>query len=201
MKIKLCGLSRPCDIAWANELNPDYVGFVFWPKSKRFVDSEKAACLKSMLKPEIKAVGVFVDESIDAVLNLLNEGIIDVPQLHGSESEEYIKELKTRSGKLVFKAFKVKCIDDIKNASCSFADYVLLDAGMGDGKTFDWSLLKEMKRDYFLAGGLNVDNINEAVETLRPFGVDVSSGIETDGVKDKDKMLSFVQIVRKEELV
>ena len=201
MKIKLCGLSRACDIDWANELNPDYIGFVFWPKSKRLVDYETAAVLKARLKPNIKAVGVFVDESIDAVLKLLEDGIIDVAQLHGSETEEYINEIKTRSGKPVFKAFKVKCIDDIAKANCSSADYVLLDAGMGDGKTFDWSLLMEMKREYFLAGGLNTDNIKDAIETLKPFGVDVSSGIETNGVKDKDKMLSFVQIVRKEELV
>ena len=195
-KIKLCGLSRPEDIECANSLMPDFIGFVFYKKSKRFVDREKAKELKKLLDKDIKAVGVFVDEDIDFVVSLLRDEIIDIAQLHGNEDEKYIKDLKTLSGKPVIKAVRVESAADIKTANDSPADFVLLDSGMGGGKVFDWNLLKEVKRDYFLAGGLTLENAEEAVQTLKPFAVDVSSGIETDGYKDPDKMKQFVAAVR-----
>ncbi|MBR6384252.1 MAG: tryptophan synthase subunit beta [Lachnospiraceae bacterium] len=195
-KIKLCGLSRPEDIECANSLKPDFIGFVFYEKSKRYVDREKAKELKNLLDKDIKAVGVFVDEDIDFVASLLRDEIIDIAQLHGNEDEKYIKDLKTLSGKPVIKAVRVKSDEDIKTANDSPADFVLLDSGMGGGKVFDWNLLKEVKRDYFLAGGLTLENAEEAVQTLKPFAVDVSSGIETDGYKDPDKMKQFVAAVR-----
>ena len=195
-KIKLCGLSRPEDIECANSLKPDFIGFVFYKKSKRFVDREKAKELKKLLDKDIKAVGVFVDEDIDFVASLLRDEIIDIAQLHGNEDEKYIRKLQTLSGKPVIKAVRVTSDEDIKTANDSPADFVLLDSGMGGGKVFDWNLLKEVKRDYFLAGGLTLENAEEAVQTLKPFAVDVSSGIETDGHKDPEKMKQFVAAVR-----
>ena len=199
-KIKFCGLTRTGDIEAANELKPDYIGFVFWPKSKRAVTAGQAKTLKAKLDPSIKAVGVFVDEDMEAVKSLLDGGIIDIAQLHGHEDEDYITGLKEASGKPVIKAFKIRSEDDIRKAEASPADLVLLDAGMGDGVTFDWSLIKNAGRPYFLAGGLDPDNAADAVRTLHPYALDVSSGIETDGLKDTNKMAAFAASVRKEDV-
>ena len=197
-QIKLCGLRRPEDIEAANRLKPEYIGFVFARKSKRYVDPKTALSLKKSLSPSINAVGVFVNEELSVVADLLNRGIIDVAQLHGSESEEYITELKKATGKPVIRAFKVANPEDVAVAVESSADHILLDAGAGDGVTFDWSIVKNVERPYFLAGGLNPLNVAEAVEAVHPFAVDVSSGIETDGFKDIDKMAAFMKAVRKD---
>ena len=199
-KIKLCGLSRDCDIETANKLKPDFIGFVFAAKSKRRVTHLQAAELKSKLDPEIKAVGVFLDDDLDMVASMMNLGIVDVVQLHGTEDEEYLAKLRTITDKPIIKAFVIRSEDDVKRAEESSADYVLLDGGKGEGKAFDWSLLKEIKRPFFLAGGLNTENVAAAVKSLRPFAVDVSTGVETDGVKDTEKMTAFVAEVRKEDL-
>ncbi|MBR6959429.1 MAG: phosphoribosylanthranilate isomerase [Clostridiales bacterium] len=199
-KIKFCGLTRTGDIEAANELKPDYIGFVFWSKSKRAVTSGEAKTLKSKLDPSIKAVGVFVDEDMEAVKSLLDGGIIDIAQLHGHEDEDYINGLKKATGKPVIKAFRIRSEEDIRKAEASPADLVLLDAGMGDGVTFDWSLIKNTGRPYFLAGGLDPDNAADAVRTLHPYALDVSSGIETDGLKDTNKMAAFAASVRKEDI-
>ena len=198
-KIKLCGLSRPCDIDMANELKPDYIGFVFAKKSKRYVDPEKASQLKALLDPGIKAVGVFVNEAPETVADLLNSGIIDLAQLHGNEDEAYIKRLREFTDQPIIKAFQIKAQTDIAKAERCSADHVLLDSGAGTGVVFDWSFLKNAKRPYFLAGGLSPDNVYEAVRLLRPYAVDVSSGIETDGLKDREKAAAFIAAVRKEE--
>lgn len=201
-QIKLCGLTRECDIEVVNELKPDYIGFVFAVKSKRYVTPEKAFLLKNMLHPEIKAVGVFVREDVKVVADLLNQGIIDIAQLHGGESEEYIGQLRSLTEKPVFQAFRIETEEDILKAEKSSADRILLDSGKGGtGTVFNWNLIKHLDRPYFLAGGLDLTNVEEALEKLKPFGVDVSSGIETDGLKDKDKMKAFVQAVRKGERV
>ena len=197
-KIKLCGLSRKCDIEWVNALKPEYIGFVFWSKSKRNVPPEKAKELKGLLSPDIKAVGVFVDEPIENVAELLNDNIIDIAQLHGGEDEEYIKKLRALSGKPIIKAFLLKSESDAERAEKSTADYILVDSGTGTGKSFDWELLKNISRPYFLAGGLCCENISQAITALDPYAVDVSSGIETNGCKDKNKMAAFVAAVRKE---
>ena len=193
-KIKFCGLKRTEDIKYANELKPDFIGFVFAPKSKRFVDADTAKELKNLLDSNIKAVGVFVDEDLNAVAKLLKDGIIDIAQLHGSEDEEYIKSLRAICDKPIIKAFTIVSKDDIKKANESTADYILLDSGKGSGETFDWDLIKEVNRPYFLAGGLTLDNVENAVKTLHPFVVDVSSGIETDGFKHFDKMIRFAHL-------
>ena len=197
--IKMCGLSRECDIQAVNAIKPEYIGFVFWAKSKRYISSEKAFELKKLLDKDIKAVGVFVDESVEKIAELLENGIIDIAQLHGHETEDYIKQLRELTDKPVIQAFRIRSSSDMEKAVNSTADMILLDAGMGDGKIFDWSLIKEIKRPYFLAGGLNCDNIAEAVKILQPYAVDVSSGIETDGLKDMKKMAEFSAIVRKED--
>ena len=198
-KIKLCGLSRPCDIGAANELKPDYIGFVFAPKSKRYVTPEKAMELKQMLLPEIQSVGVFVNEKPETVVKLLQDGTIDIAQLHGAEDEEYIIQLRQLTDKPIIKAFRIETASDIEKALQSTADYLLLDSGAGTGTVFDWKQIQNIKRPYFLAGGLDADNAAEAVNTLRPYALDVSSGIETSGLKDKSKMAAFVSAVRKEE--
>ena len=195
-KIKLCGLSRPCDIETANRLSPEYIGFVFAAKSIRYVSSEKAAELKKLLRPSIKTVGVFVRENPETVAELLRSGIIDIAQLHGGESEDYIKQLRTLTDKPLIKAYRIDTEQDVEAANISTADYVLLDSGQGGtGTTFDWNLLEKIDRPYFLAGGLNADNVRDAIERLNPYAVDVSSGIETDGYKDIRKMEDFVHAV------
>ena len=149
-----------------------------------------------MLSPVIKAVGVFVNQPLEAVADAAKRIGLDVIQLHGSEDEEYISRLRAVSGKPVIRAFRVKGEADLRAAEASAADMILLDAGAGDGKTFDWSLLSSVSRPYFLAGGLTPENAAEAVERFRPFAVDVSSGIETDGFKDSEKMRAFMRAVR-----
>ena len=196
MKIKFCGLYQDAHIAYANEIKPDYVGFVFWNKSRRYVTADKAGELRNQLNSGIQVVGVFVDEDIDRIIDLYQSGIIDVAQLHGAEDDTYIKRLR-EIGIPVIKAYVVSNNSDIiVQAQNSIADYVLFDAGKGDGKTFDWDLLRDFNRDYFLAGGLNLSNIREVTQNIKPFAVDVSSGIETDGDKDKSKMKQFARVIR-----
>ena len=198
-RIKFCGLSRPCDIEAANELKPEYIGFVFVANRRRYITPEKAKDLKRLLAPGICAAGVFINEDPEKVACLLNHGVIDIAQLHGSEDEDYIKQLRTLTAQPIIKAFRIETAKDIEDAECCSADYILLDSGAGTGTTFDWNLIQNIRRPYFLAGGLGVDNVEKAVNLLHPFAVDVSSGIETDGVKDKIKMAAFVAAVRKEE--
>ena len=214
-RIKLCGLTRIQDIEIANKLKPEYIGFIFWDRSSRNVSAIQAARLKGKLDPEIKAVGVFVNAPAEQVISYYNVGIIDIAQLHGNENEEYIKKLHD-AGLTVIKAFKMKktgeninlagnaitetygkSTDDvITEAVKSSADYIMFDPGKGEGATFNWQLIKGIKREFFLAGGLIPENIEKAVETVQPFAVDVSSGIETGGHKDPDKMAAFVKNTR-----
>ena len=198
-KIKLCGLSGIEEIEAANELKPEYIGFVFAPKSRRYVAPEAAAELKKQLSTEIQAAGVFVNEAVEKIAGLLNDDIIDIAQLHGDEDKAYIRRLRQLTGKPIIKAFQVKSEKEIVDARQCPADYILLDSGAGTGTVFDWNMLKKIDRPYFLAGGLSAGNVGKAVKELHPFAVDVSSGIETDRRKDKDKMAAFVTAVRKEE--
>lgn len=199
-KIKLCGLSRPEDIETANELEPTYIGFVFAPSSRRYVPPEAAAELKKMLFPTIQAVGVFVREEADTVAGLLNCGIIDAAQLHGGEDEAYVTRLRALTDKPILKAFRVETESDLASAAETLADFPLLDSGTGGtGIPFDWRLLNRFRRPYFLAGGLTVENAARAVETLHPYAMDVSSGIETNGRKDPIKMREFVRAVKNAE--
>ena len=200
MKIKLCGLTRPCDIEAVNELQPDYIGFVFAKKSRRYVSPEKAEELKAMLAPGIQAVGVFVNEEPEQIAALFEAGTIDVAQLHGQESETEIRRLRELTDHPLIQAFRIDTEQDVERANASTADYVLLDSGAGGtGTVFDWDLLRAIRRPYFLAGGLDTENLGTVKAKLNPYGVDVSSGIETGGYKDKEKMTAFVAAARKED--
>ncbi|MDE5996495.1 MAG: phosphoribosylanthranilate isomerase, partial [Eubacterium sp.] len=141
----------------------------------------------------------FVGEPIRNVVSLLENSIIDIAQLHGNEDEEYIKELRSETDKPVIKAFCINSEEDIIKANESTADYVLLDAGMGSGNVFEWQYIKKINRPYFLAGGLSIENAENAIKILNPYALDVSSGVETDGLKDKNKMTAFVGVIRKEK--
>ncbi len=198
-KIKLCGLSRAADIDAANALRPDYIGFVFAEKSRRFVSYERAAELKKRLDPGISAVGVFVDAPAADVAALLCGGVIELAQLHGHEDAAYIERLRALTDKPLIQAFRIGNAEDVRRAAESPADYILLDAGAGDGKRFAWTLAQGVQRPYFLAGGLTPENAAEAAALLHPYALDVSSGIESDGRKDPEKMRAFVRAVRRTE--
>ena len=196
-KIKFCGLKRKADIEAANALKPDYIGFVFAKDSRRYISPENAAVLKSRLSSEISAVGVFVNERPEYIASLLDDGLIDLAQLHGDEDEAYIDRLKGLTGKPLIKAFRISSASEAVKASASSADMILLDSGTGSGRTFNWQLIKEIRRPYFLAGGLDPVNAGDAVRLPDPWAVDVSSGIETDGLKDIEKMAAFAAAARK----
>lgn len=196
IKIKFCGLFREEDIEYVNKLNPDYIGFVF-AKSKRQITKEKAIDLKHKLKSNIKVVGVFVDEDIEKIIDLLSNGVIDIAQLHGNEREEDINNIKNKSKKQVIKAIRVTTSEDIESWKNSCADFLLLDNGQGTGKTFDWNNIKNLNRPFFLAGGLSIDNIKEAIEKVSPMAIDISSGIESNGVKDYEKMKEVMKILER----
>ncbi len=195
-RIKICGLRRECDIEYANELMPDYIGYVFWEKSRRNVTPGQAAELTGKLEKKIVPVGVFVDADAHFAAGLANEGIIRMIQLHGHEDEEYIQTLRRLTDVPIIKAYKVRRSEDVQLANVSSADYVLLDNGYGTGQSFDWQYVKEAKRLFFLAGGINNDNVQEILQNIKPFAVDISSGVETDGYKDYEKMKAFVKAVR-----
>lgn len=205
-KIKLCGLTRQEDIDCVNRYLPDYVGFVFYKKSHRFITEAKAAKLKSRLNPKIKAVGVFVDEKPENIISLCKSGTVDLIQLHGSEDGEYIDCLRRSTNSPIIKAFKVKSHADIAAANASNADFVLLDAFSpnmvgGTGKLFDHSLLTGIERKYFLAGGVTPDNLSDILNAVNPYCIDLSSGIETERLKDESKIKAVMQIIRRQQNV
>jgi phosphoribosylanthranilate isomerase len=193
-RLKICGLFREEDIGYANEVHPEYAGFVF-ARSKRQVSRENAKELRKLLDPSIATVGVFVDEEIERILEILSDETISMVQLHGHEDEEYIAKLREKTGAVIIKAVRPVSREDVRNAESSTADYILFDSGAGTGKTFDWSILEGFTREYFLAGGLNSGNIRDAMEAINPFAVDLSSGVETDGYKDLEKMKEIRRMV------
>lgn len=192
MKIKICGLSRPEDIEYANRLGPDYIGFVF-AKSSRQISYGQAARLKDSLRRGITAVGVFVDAPLHEIINCLEMGIIDMAQLHGQETERDIRSIRSAAAGPVIKAVKVRSQGDVEKWLNSSADYLLFDSGQGTGKAFDWSLLHGVERDFFLAGGIGAENMEEACRLVKPWCIDVSSGAETNGVKDPQKMAKLIE--------
>lgn len=199
-KIKICGLSREEDIIAVNETMPDYIGFVF-AESKRRISREKALELKKLLNPNIKAVGVFVNAPITEVANCCADNTIDLIQLHGDESDEYMAQLKSITDKPIIRAVRVRSTEDIMKADHLPCDYLLFDAYIkdqygGSGVTFDWSLIPKIEKPFFLAGGLDRTNINEAVRQCDPYCLDISSGVETNWRKDNKKIKEIVTIVR-----
>lgn len=195
--IKICGLFREEDIDSANAVQPDYIGFILhFPKSHRNISVETAARLKAQLHPGIRAVGVFVNQSEDTVAESAKTIGLDVIQLHGNEDDRYIESIRRRTGLPVWKAFRVKSHEDLAAAEASAADLVLLDGGSGGGEVFDWGLTQGIRRPFILAGGLTPENIPEAVRRLSPVLIDLSSGVETDRIKDRAKMRAAVEAVR-----
>ena len=196
IKIKICGLSRLCDIDAANDAKPEYIGFVF-AESRRKVTPQMALDMREKLDPAIIPVGVFVNEDPENIVSLAARGIIDVIQLHGSENAEYISRLKTLTNKPVIKAIAVLNEGDAQKCEEMPADYLLLDGkGGGKGKPFNWELIGKLEKPFFLAGGLCPENIGHALEKVKPFAVDVSSGVETDGFKNPSKIKEFIRMVR-----
>lgn len=192
-RVKICGLRRPQDVEAANEARPDYVGFVVdFPRSRRNVPTSELASLSRLVRPEIRRVGVFVDEPVEAIARLFESGAIDVAQLHGSEDGEYLSRLRATCGVPVIQAFRMKGAEDVERTMASSADLVLLDNGQGTGHTFDWSLARDVRRPFMLAGGLGPKNVAQAIRAVHPWGVDMSGGVETEGTKDPIKMRAAV---------
>lgn len=199
-RVKICGLRTLADIDTVNRLRPDFVGFVFAPQSRRFVTPQEAAALRARLADGIETVGVFVNAPPELPLNLAADGVIDRIQLHGHEDAAYIRALRQQTTCPLIQAFRVASPADVTAAFQTTADFPLLDNGAGGtGIPFDWTLLVTSHRPFFLAGGLDTENVGEAVRRYRPYAVDVSSGVETDGHKDADKIERFLAAVRRAE--
>jgi phosphoribosylanthranilate isomerase len=208
MKIKICGVFREEDIDYVNEAQPDYTGFVF-AESRRKVTPAQAEKLRRRLAEGIAAVGVFVDAPIDGIAGLYRDGIISLVQLHGSEDNAYIERLKdTCRGITVIKVIKSMELVSLTEANKTIApgaDYYLIDSGAGSGKTFDWNLLRpgtpcaswlqSLGKNWFLAGGITTENIEQAM-ALNPFAADISGGAETNGIKDRNKIVQLTAMVR-----
>ncbi len=202
VKIKICGLTCSEDIKIVNELLPDYIGFVF-TKSKRQVTFAQAQELKKLLRPEIKSVGVFVNSPIEKVVSLVDAGVIDLVQLHGNEDTSYCEALRQKIQVPIIKVIRIRDESSMKNLSAYASDYFLFDTFVenqmgGSGKLARINLLtgKNFSRPYFLAGGLTPENVSDVLKKVAPFAVDVSSGVETDGIKDKEKITAFIKTVR-----
>lgn len=200
-KIKICGIMRKQDIDAVNAALPDYIGFVF-AKSRRQIDEKTAKELKDCLNPSIKVAGVFVNQDISCIEKLCSTNVIDIIQLHGDEDEEYIQRLKMNVSNEIIKAVRVKDRDDIKKSIEYSCDYLLFDTYHegnygGTGKAFDWSMISGISKPYFLAGGINISNIEQAIRKCNPYCIDISSGAEQSGYKDPEKIMKLVEIVRK----
>ena len=197
VKIKICGIKRLEDIEIVNRYKPDYIGFVF-ADSKRKVSHDLAKELRNNLDSDIIPVGVFVDSPQDEILKLFDEGIIEIAQLHGSESEQFILDLKKKTdGELkIINAIEMTQEIDLLEYNDSNSDYLLLDSGKGSGKTFDWSLIrKDIKKEFFLAGGLNSENVTQAIDEFNPYAIDLSSSLETNGFKDENKIKEIMEVI------
>lgn len=198
VKIKICGLFRDCDIRYVNETKPDYAGFVFYPPSHRYVDKTQIRHFRILLDESIQPVGVFVNVPVEETATYLNEGLVRIAQLHGQEDEGYIHRLrKLAPGCEIWKAFKVRRPEDLQQAGLSSADQILLDNGYGTGNCFDWGLIENIQRPFLLAGGLNAGNVREAVDRFHPYGLDISSGVETEKQKDLQKIREITEIIRR----
>ena len=195
-KMKICGLMRVQDAQYANAVHPDFAGMILSAGFRRSVTAETAQAIRDALNPDIPVAGVFVDENIEAITAFLQRGTIQAVQLHGHEDAQYIAALRQVTDAMILQAFRIRSAEDVQLAQHSAADMILLDSGTGTGQVFDWSLLSGITRPFFLAGGLHPENVAEAIRTVRPSGVDVSSGVETDGQKDPQKIRAFADAVR-----
>lgn len=201
-KIKICGITRICEINWLNEFEPDYAGFVF-ARSRRRISLEELQIFRKFLSPRIKAVGVFVNAAPNLIADLLEEGLLDAAQLHGTETPEEIEMLKRRTDKPVIKAVSVSSIQDVIRVQQYPVDYLLYDREQGGtGQSFEWDLLEQcdiQRRPFFMAGGISSANVGEVIRRFHPYAVDVSSSVESQGKKDREKILEFIRSVRNAE--
>ena len=203
-KIKICGLTRLQDIEAVNAARPDYIGFVF-AESRRRLTPQQALSLKRQLDPKIQSVGVFVNPSLETVLKIASQGILDIVQLHGDEPADFADRVRRETGCPVVKAFRIRGEESLAALKAySHADYLLLDAYNknaygGTGRAFNWELLdgNVSEKPFFLAGGLKLENIEKAIRTFRPYGVDISSGVETNGYKDPSKIEEIIKKIRR----
>lgn len=203
VKVKICGIKNLQDVQAVNKHKPDFAGFVFYPLTKRYVSLIVAQRLKAALNRHIKTVGVFVNAPVEEIAAAAELGIIDLVQLHGDEGNAYIAELKKICKLPIIKAVRVQDENDIKRAGYYNCDYLLFDtysqsAYGGTGRQFNTQLLKGVKihKPYFIAGGLNAENVRRALKGLTPFAADVSGGVETDGGKDAAKIKAFIKQVK-----
>lgn len=203
VKVKICGIKNLQDVQAVNRHKPDFAGFVFYQLSKRYVSLIVARRLKAALNRHIKTVGAFVNAPVEEIAAAAELGIIDLVQLHGDEGNAYIAELKKICKLPIIKAVRVQDESDIKRADYYDSDYLLFDtysqsAYGGTGRQFNTQLLKGVKihKPYFIAGGLNADNVRRAIKGLKPFAADVSGGVETDGAKDAAKIKAFIKQVK-----
>lgn len=197
-QVKICGLFREEDIITINQAKPDYCGFIInFPKSHRNIDTNKLIQLTKNLDKKIKAVGVFVDQPIEIVSQILNSGHISIAQLHGNEDNIYISELRKQTDSEIWQAFQINTFEDVRKAMSSDADFILLDAGKGSGHTFNWEYLKEINRPFGLAGGIRMENLEEALKTNAKL-LDISGGVETDKLKDEKKIFEIIQMIRQD---
>ena len=197
-KIKICGLKRIEDVISVNVAEPDYCGFIFNVSgSRRSIGAEQLNILVDMLNPEIVPIGVFVNEKTDVILRIVRESGIRMVQLHGQENGEIIHTIQSKAQVPVIKAVSVRSKEDVRSAVLSPADYLLFDCGEGGtGQTFDWNLLEDIPRSYFMAGGVGAHNMGEVLRRFLPFALDVNSSVETDGQKDGKKILAAVRMLR-----
>lgn len=202
-KLKLCGLRRAEDIRMVNRYKPDYIGFIF-AESRRQVTHQQASELKELLSPDISAVGVFVNAPVEEIAAVCNAGIIDLVQLHGDESEPYIRQLRREITLPIIKAIQVRTPEQILRAADLPCELLLLDTYVegqrgGSGTAFDHSMIPPISKPFFLAGGLNEENLPAALEACHPYGVDISSGVETDGFKDEQKIRTVTALMLNRE--
>ena len=196
-RIKICGLRRKEDISYVNEVLPDFAGFIFDPSRRRYIDPETAAVLRPQLADSIRAVGVFVNAAPEEILRIAETVRLDLIQLHGSEDDTYIRNLRKQTFLPIIKAIRVRTEEDTAQAAASSADLILLDNGAGGtGTRFNWELAQKVSRDFLLAGGISAENAADAIRLCHPWGLDASSSLETEGMKDPEKIRSFMEAVR-----
>ena len=196
-RIKICGLRRKEDISYVNEVLPDFAGFIFDPSRRRYIDPETAAVLRPQLADSIRAVGVFVNAAPEEILRIAETVRLDLIQLHGSEDDTYIRNLRKQTFLPIIKAIRVRTEEDTAQAAASSADLILLDNGAGGtGTRFNWELAQKVSRNFLLAGGISAENAADAIRLCHPWGLDASSSLETEGMKDPEKIRSFMEAVR-----
>lgn len=200
-RIKICGIRRIEDSLYLNEFKPDYAGFILSKPFWRYIDLNTLSKINDVLSKQIKRVGVFVNENSDYILKYAS--LLDIIQLHGEETQDLIDKLRERTNCEIWKAVRVKSSYDLNEADKLSVDKLLIDSYTentygGSGKIANWELIKKTKinKPFFLAGGISAENCLNAIETVKPFGLDISSSVETDKFKDRNKIKEIISLIR-----